>query len=94
MKALKTRQEYELMKDKMSKDIDDFLLKFNEFITSTSPSYWRTTGSLYTDIKNFKDKLKEFEPFTAKNLENDWFFDQVATEEEKKLKKSQDKYNL
>lgn len=91
MKALKTKQEYELMKSEMSMEIDNFLKKFDEFIRSTSPNYWRTTGSLYTKIKNFKDyELKNIEPLSKKDLEQEWVRDEVATEEEKKAAK----YNL
>lgn len=94
MKALKTRQEYDLMKDKMSSEIDNFLSKFDVFIRSTSPDYWRTTGTLYTTIKNFKDELKRLKPLTDKHLEQDWIRDEVLTDEEKELWNNSKKYNL
>ena len=93
-KAVKTRQEYELMKDEMSSEIDNFLLKFNTFITSTSPSHWRSTGTLYTNIKNFKNDLQDLTPLTDKQLEQEWVRANVMTDEKRELWNNAKKYNL
>lgn len=94
MKILKTRKEYDLMKDELSTEIDNFLSKFDVFLRSTSPNYWRTTGTLYTNIKNFKDEIKNIKPLTIDELEQEWIRTQVLTEEEEEEWNTQKKYNL
>lgn len=94
MKVIKTLDEYEQMKKNFNNDIDSFLKKFDIFLNSTSPSYWRTTGKLYTDMKNFKKEVNKFEPLNMKHLEIDWVRDEVLDDEDREEWNNIKKYNL
>jgi len=78
----------------MKKNIDTFIDSFDTFIRSTSPRYWRVTGTAYNDLKKLKDTIEECEPLTYKDLENAYLRDQVLTDEEKELYNNSNKYNL
>lgn len=95
MRVIKTLAEYDQMKADFSNEIDSFLKKFDVFLKSTSPSYWRSTGSVYTTIKNFKkDDLKTLKPLELKHLEVEWVRDEVLDDDEKEEWNDTKKYNL
>ena len=94
IKALKSRQEFQEMKDNMSIEIDNLLKNYEEFTKSVSPDHWRTTGFHFTNLKKLKNDIQRFEPLKDKDLEEEWIRDQVLTDEEKEFYKTINNYNL
>jgi hypothetical protein len=94
MNVIKTKKEFQLMKDEMIQKVDDFMKNFDDFSRSISPSDWRTIGSYYKELKKFKDDIPFFKPITKKDLEKEWVKLQVMTAEEKEIYKNSKKFNI
>ena len=94
MGVIKTKKEFQLMKDEMIQKVDSFLKDFHDFTSSVSPNNWRTIGSYYQELKKFKEDIPFFEPISKKDLEQEWVRYEVMTEEEKEIYKTSKKMNI
>jgi len=94
MKAIKSKKEFKLMKDEISKKLDDFIESYDIFIKSVSPNYWRTTGNNYRDLISIKKEISRFEPLKMSHLDSEIVRDEVLTDEEKELYITTKKYNI
>ena len=94
IKALKSRQEFQEMKDDMSIEIDNLMINYEEFTKSVSPNHWRSTEFHFTNLKKLKDEIQRFGPLKPEDLEDEWIRDQVLTDEEKDFYKTINNYNL
>ena len=94
MNIIKTRTEYNKMKSVLIDKLSDFMVEYDKFVNSTSPSYWRSTGHFYSEVEQLKNVISKCDPMTYKDLENDFVRSEVLTDEEKELYKNSKKYNL
>ena len=94
MKVVKTKTEFQLMKDELNQKLDDVIQSYDKFLKSISPSQWRGTGTHFRNLSDLRDDIKYFKPLTDKDLENEWVRDEVLTDEEKELYNNSKKYNL
>lgn len=94
MGVIKTKKQFELMKSEMIQKVDDLMKNFHEFTNSISPNNWRTIGSYYQELKNFKEDIPFFEPITKKDLKKDWVRYEIMTDEEKEIYKTSKKMNI
>ena len=94
MNFIKTKSEFEEMKKDFTQKIDSFLNDFNEFTRHLSPSYWRSTGKVFSELKTLKYNMRVLEPIQMKHLEQDWVRDEVLNDEEKEEYNTIKKYNL
>ncbi len=51
------------------KELEELYLKFT---TRTSPTYWRTTGSHFSELRAMKKDIPKFTEMTKEELESDW----------------------
>lgn len=94
MKYVKSKKEYDKLKNDMIDQIEDLMKNYEEFSKSTSSKYWRNTGTHFTELRGMISDIEHFEPITMKDLDNEVIRDQVLTDEEKELYNATKNYNL
>ena len=94
MGAVKSKKEFQKMKDSISKKLDNFIKSYDVFSSSVSPINWPTSGHYYTELKKMKQNIQYLQPITNKDLEQEWVRDAIMTDEEKELYNNSKKYNL
>lgn len=82
------------MKSVLIDKLSDFMVSYDEFVMSTSPSNWRSTGHFYSELNQLKSIISSCDPLTYKDLENEYVRNDVLTDEEKEIYNNKSKYNL
>jgi len=94
LKYIKTKEEFQVIKDEMDQKVVDFMKSYDTFTRLTSPKNWRTSGHHFSELRKLKDEIKEFEPLKLKDLDNEHVRDSIMTDEEKEIYKNSKKFNI
>lgn len=93
MYRIKTKDEFEEMKQDMLQKVDNFVKDWDEFTRYVSPKHWQGMGRNFKPTM-LKDDIMRYEPATQKHLDNELFRDEVFTDEEKEEWNATQKYNI
>ena len=69
---------FEEEKEQLVNTIQELLNLYEDFSKTVAPRHWRSTGHHFTELKQMKEDIEEFQEITKEDKENDWVRNQIS----------------